>query len=523
TGIDSFGWQVHDGLVDSATATVQILVGSDVVLLLDAFDRPDGPSVGNGWVELETNAGDVGIVSGALQFSVTADRVARPMVRRAFTATAAGVLEWEFTFDWQRTGSEGSYRILMQLGDSTLFQDDAVDQGVGVNLAWTAIGGIHQQLGSRRDGTNTALGVVSGLARIRVSIDLDARTYSVSVDDTMVGEGLPFEDLVGSLDAVRLFTDGMNEQNFAGRRFDDLSIRQLAPGANQPPTANGQNINTATDTAVSVALAYTDPDGPGPYTFTLVSQPLHGTLTPGALNGTFVYTPETGFTGTDSFTWQVHDGLVDSATATVQILIGSNPVLLFDDFDRPDAAGVGNGWVELETNAGDAGVVSGALQFSVTADRAVRPMVRRSFTGTSTGTLEWEFTFDWQRTGTEGIYRLFMQLGDGTLLQDNAVDQGVGVNLVWTGDGGVHQQLGSRRDGTNTPLAVVSGLARIKVSIDLDAHTYTVFLNDVAVGQGLPFEDPVVTLDTVRFFTDGVNHQNFAGRRFDDVAVVRTP
>ena len=32
------------------------------------------------------------------------------------------------------------------------------------------------------------------------------------------------------------------------------------------------------------------------------------------------------------------------------------------------------------------------------------------------GELEWNVTFDWQHTGSEGSYRLFMQLGDGTLL-----------------------------------------------------------------------------------------------------------
>ena len=304
---------------------------------------------------------------------------------------------------------------------------------------------------------------------------------------------------------------------------EDWVVLVRAAETNEAPVASSQSVATAADTPVSVALAYTDPDGPGPYTFTIMSQPSHGALTPGAPNGTFVYTPDTGFTGTDSFTWKVHDGLVDSATATVQILVSSDVVLFDDAFDRPDAASVGNGWVELETNAGDVEVVAGALRFSVSADRVARPMVRHAFSGTSAGALEWEFTFDWQRTGPEGIYRVFMQLGDSTLLQDNAVDQGAGVNLVWTAIGGAHRQLGSRHDGTDTPLGVVNGLARIKVSVDLDARTYAVSVNDVVVGQGLPFEDTIGTLDTIRFFTDGLNEQNFAGRRFDDVRVVRKP
>jgi len=67
-----------------------------------------------------------------------------------------------------------------------------------------------------------------------------------------------------------------------------------------------------------------DPDG-DPLTAVLVTGPSNGTLT---LNpdGTFSYRPNTGFTGTDSFTYKAHDGALDSNVATVTITVtGSTP------------------------------------------------------------------------------------------------------------------------------------------------------------------------------------------------------
>jgi VCBS repeat-containing protein len=53
-------------------------------------------------------------------------------------------------------------------------------------------------------------------------------------------------------------------------------------------------------------------------TAVLVSNVSHGTLTLNA-NGFFAYTAESGFVGTDSFTYKANDGIGDSATVTVTI------------------------------------------------------------------------------------------------------------------------------------------------------------------------------------------------------------
>jgi len=57
-----------------------------------------------------------------------------------------------------------------------------------------------------------------------------------------------------------------------------------------------------------------------PLTAILVSGPAHGTLTLNA-NGSFTYTPDTDYVGSDSFTYQANDGTTSGNIATVTISI----------------------------------------------------------------------------------------------------------------------------------------------------------------------------------------------------------
>jgi hypothetical protein len=151
------------------------------------------------------------------------------------------------------------------------------------------------------------------------------------------------------------------------------------------------------------------------------------------------------------------------------------------------------------------------------SDVTNRPLVRQSFPQLTSGSMVWEYDFDWTRTGSEGGYALLMQVGEGALLSDNAQDTGVGVNLIWTAVGGTHQTLGYRKDGVTTGIQTLSGSAHLTVEVNLDTDTYSVAVNGVQALGGIPFEDGV-SLDTVRFFTSGLNEINFSGRCFDNAA-----
>jgi hypothetical protein len=89
---------------------------------------------------------------------------------------------------------------------------------------------------------------------------------------------------------------------------------------NAVPVAASQTISTTQDQAVAITLTATDEDD---LTYRIVSQPDHGLLlgAPPALS----YTPNTGFVGTDSFTFVASDGQSESAPALVTINVGALP------------------------------------------------------------------------------------------------------------------------------------------------------------------------------------------------------
>jgi hypothetical protein len=88
---------------------------------------------------------------------------------------------------------------------------------------------------------------------------------------------------------------------------------------NQAPAIADVNIGTQRDQPLYIQLTFSDDDGPGPYTYEIVQAPQHGQLT-GEGNDR-AYSPKDGFAGSDSFTWQVHDGVASSARATVRIRV----------------------------------------------------------------------------------------------------------------------------------------------------------------------------------------------------------
>ena len=85
--------------------------------------------------------------------------------------------------------------------------------------------------------------------------------------------------------------------------------------ANAAPVANNQNVSVPFNTATPITLTAT---GSGTLTYTVLSGPSNGTLSGTAPNLT--YTPATGYSGPDSFTFKVNNG-TDSNIATVSITV----------------------------------------------------------------------------------------------------------------------------------------------------------------------------------------------------------
>jgi PKD repeat protein len=93
-----------------------------------------------------------------------------------------------------------------------------------------------------------------------------------------------------------------------------LTIR---PVNDQPVAASG-SVTTAEDTAIGLTLTGSDLEHDS-LTYSVVSQPTNGTLSGSAPNLT--YTPKANYNGSDSFTFRVSDGSLNSNSATVAITV----------------------------------------------------------------------------------------------------------------------------------------------------------------------------------------------------------
>jgi VCBS repeat-containing protein len=170
-----------------------------------------------------------------------------------------------------------------------------------------------------------------------------AYTYDVNATDPDVGDTLtyalttaPTGMTINATTGVISWTPTLAQvgSQSVTVRVRDVALAQATQtfsvtvtDSNHAPVAANDTYSATESTTLTVAAAGvlandTDSDS-DPLTAVLVAGPSHGTLTLNA-NGSFTYTPTTGFTGTDSFTYKASDGEANSNVATVNLMV--NPV-----------------------------------------------------------------------------------------------------------------------------------------------------------------------------------------------------
>ncbi|MBL9145610.1 MAG: M36 family metallopeptidase [Verrucomicrobiaceae bacterium] len=103
--------------------------------------------------------------------------------------------------------------------------------------------------------------------------------------------------------------------------------------------ANAQSVGVPTNTATAITLTGQDSAAPGAtLTYAVVTTPTNGTLSGTAPNLT--YTPTTGFTGSDSFTFTAANGAITSSAATVTITVATGQEIAVE---QPAGNGLADG------------------------------------------------------------------------------------------------------------------------------------------------------------------------------------
>jgi hypothetical protein len=204
-----------------------------------------------------------------------------------------------------------------------------------LNTRWSNLGAgsfIQADLGGQKTICSVDIAWYRGNLRHNnfvISVSSDGTSFTSVFSGTSSGTTLSAEKYSLSTSAisrfVRVTVNGNTENNWAS--IAELSVDGFSniPPQNNPPTADSKTISTNAGTPVGITLTGTDLIPGDVLKFSVVANPLHGTLTNPTSN-TVTYTPNTGFSGTDRFTYRATDGQgASSNIATIAIKVNAPP------------------------------------------------------------------------------------------------------------------------------------------------------------------------------------------------------
>ncbi|MCG3204488.1 MAG: hypothetical protein KCHDKBKB_01203 [Elusimicrobia bacterium] len=300
-GADSFTYKVNDGTVDSNVATVSIQVNA-------VNDAPMASNVS------ETTSEDTAKIVTLIASDSDGDTLTYSIVLTPSHGTLSAVSGNQVTYT-PAAGYNGSDSFTYKVNDGTVDSNEATvsiqvnavnDAPVASNVSETTSEDTAKtvtMVGTDGDGDALTYAIVSGPSHGTLGlVSGNSVTYT------------PAAGYNGSDSFTYKVNDGTVDSNVA-----TVSL-QVNP-VNDAPVASNVSEITSEDTAKMVTLSASDSDG-DTLTYSIVLTPSHGTLS--AVSGNQVtYTPAAGYNGSDSFTYKVNDGTVDSNVATVSIQVNA--------------------------------------------------------------------------------------------------------------------------------------------------------------------------------------------------------
>ncbi len=311
TGSDGFTYTVSDGRggTDTARATVSVAAaaipapGTIPTPLLASEAKTFNGTKGAALVLPHQQAYEV--ASGTLELAFTADAISG---RRAL-----------FSKDAINFGTGGHFTIQIEDGalvvrmqsktqSFTVTAKDAITAGHQHHAAITfGSEGLKLYLDGVLTGTNANTGGLTGNAE-PVVIGASQAISGQKVADVLT------DFFAGTIAKVALYNQALPAAAIAKLNEEGVS--------NTAPVAGDDTASTVQGSPVTIKVLANDHDADGDaLTVASVGQAAGGTVKLNA-DGTATYTPATGFTGSDGFTYTVSDGRGGTDTGTVAMKVG---------------------------------------------------------------------------------------------------------------------------------------------------------------------------------------------------------
>ncbi len=301
-GSDSFTFKVNDGSHDSAPAAVTITI----------TPVNDPPVAANDNYATDQDATLTVAAPGVL--ANDSDPEGSALTASIATQPGHGTLT---------LSANGGFTYVPNSGysgaDSFSYSANDGDGGTATATVAINVRALNQPPVANPQSVTTAANTAKAITLTGTDPDNDPLTYAVvtaPAHGTLSGAApnvtyTPAQGYSGGDSFTFKVNDGSHDSAPAA-----VSITVTA--ANHAPVANPQSVTTDEDTPVAITLTGFDIDGDS-ISFVVMTQPSHGTLAGTAPNLT--YTPNRNLSGSDSFTFRVSDGVLNSSRATVNITI----------------------------------------------------------------------------------------------------------------------------------------------------------------------------------------------------------
>jgi VCBS repeat-containing protein len=344
TGTDTFTYEASDGVSTSSPATVTLTVSASPPQAIDdAYDV-----LLNKTLNIQASNGVLANDYDPDNLSMTAQLVTQP-ADGSLTLNSDG----SFTYT-PNNNFKGTDSFTYEAIDSTGLTSNLATVTIDVRASDSPPTVENQQYTVSHNGDLiiSGPGVLAGASDpngqpLVAVLNSDVQDGYLTLNPDGSFEYAPDWNFVGNDSFTYYATDGLANSAPATVTIDvtDQAPVLTSPAPSFSVTENG---SLSEDQPVLLSGAY-DADGDGLMT-TLVSGTSNGTLSL-QTDGTFTYEPNTSFIGTDSFTYEITDGLLNSSPITGSIQVQAGSPFQLDGRD----AGSGTTWMS-DTDAENDGI-----------------------------------------------------------------------------------------------------------------------------------------------------------------------